>query len=70
MKLQEKQNNDKELWREKEDDCYSPSIFVTEDGGIGINVGGSVIVKSVRSWHNLATKYQQGLNLRAKGLEI
>jgi hypothetical protein len=47
-------NTDRELWREREDDYYSPSIHVTQKGGIGINVGGTVFVKSVRDWHALA----------------
>lgn len=50
-------NTDKELWREIEDDYYSPSIHVTEHGGIGINVGGCVAVKPVREWHKLAFPY-------------
>jgi len=44
-------NTDKEIWRETEDDYYADSIHVTEHGGIGMNVGGSVIVKGVRDWH-------------------
>jgi hypothetical protein len=48
------QNTDKELWREIEDDFYSPSIHVTADGKIGINVGGMVYVKTLRNWHELA----------------
>lgn len=48
------QNTDKELWR-KNDDYYSPSIHVTQDDSIGINVGGVVIIKSVGDWHKLAT---------------
>ena len=47
-------NTDKELWREKEDDFYSPSIHVTKDGKIGINIGGYVIVQDIRKWHELA----------------
>lgn len=47
------ENTDREIWREQEGDFYSASIFVTESGGIGINVGGLCIVKSVRDWHNL-----------------
>ena len=49
------QNTDKEIWRENEDDYYSPSIHVTEQGAIGIDVGGTVIVKSIKDWHKLAT---------------
>lgn len=48
------QNTDRELWREKEGDYYSPSIHVTEQGGIGIDVGGYVIVMPLRGWHKLA----------------
>lgn len=47
-------NTDRELWRERPDDYYSPSIHVTEHGGIGINVGGQVIVMSLQHWHALA----------------
>lgn len=45
-------NTDRELWREG--DYYTPSIHVTAQGGIGINVGGRVFVKPLREWHNLA----------------
>jgi hypothetical protein len=47
-------NTDKELWREKEGDYYSPSLFVTERGGIGINVGGYCIVMPIEKWHSIA----------------
>lgn len=46
-------NTDKEIWREKEGDFYSDSIHVTKDGGIGINVSGHVVVKTVQKWHQL-----------------
>lgn len=45
-------NTDKELWRRKPNDFYSPSIHVTIKGKIGINVGGLVYVQSVEGWHN------------------
>lgn len=45
-------NTDRELWREREGDYYADSIHVTTSGGIGINCGGTVIVKSLRQWHN------------------
>lgn len=54
MSEQPCQNNDRELWREG--DFYSPSIHVTEHGGIGINVGGHVIVAPLRSWHDAGNK--------------
>lgn len=49
-----KMNTDREIWREREDDYYADSIHVTENGGIGINCGGHVIVKPIREWHKLA----------------
>jgi hypothetical protein len=48
------ENTDKELWRETPNDYYSPSIFVTEQNSIGINVGGMVYVRPVEEWHKLA----------------
>lgn len=48
------QNTDHELWRKVPGDFYSPSIHVTENGGIGINVSGSVYVKPIEEWHRLA----------------
>ena len=51
-------NTDRELYLEPDETCagdyYSPSIHVTKEGGIGINVGGYVIVKTLREWHALA----------------
>lgn len=47
-------NTDRELWREREGDYYAPSLFVTQGGGIGINVGGHVFVKPIHLWHWLA----------------
>ena len=44
-------NTDRELWREVAGDYYSPSIHLTHEGGIGINVGGHVIVRPVQKWH-------------------
>lgn len=48
------ENTDRELWREREGDYYANSIHVTQAGAIGINVGGFVIVKTLREWHDLA----------------
>ena len=48
------QNTDKEIYREDVGNYYSDSIHVTEHGGIGINCGGTVIVKTIREWHKLA----------------
>lgn len=47
------ENTDKEIWRKKAGDFYSPSIHVTKAGGVGINVGGHVIVMPVEKWHAL-----------------
>lgn len=47
------ENSDKEIWREREGDFYSDSIHVTKSGCIGLNVGGHVIVMSVKKWHAL-----------------
>lgn len=47
------ENTDKEIWRKREGDYYSPSIHVTQSGGVGINVGGHVIVMPVEKWHAL-----------------
>ena len=47
-------NTDKEIWREIPDDYYSPSIHVTKDNRIGINVGGYVVEKTAGEWFNSA----------------
>jgi hypothetical protein len=52
-----KQNTDRELFREVEGDYYSPSLHVTIDGLVGINVGGYVYVMSLREWHKRAESF-------------
>ena len=52
----EAENTDKEIWRETPGDVYSDSIHVTNDGKIGINCGGHVVVMPLRMWHRLALK--------------
>lgn len=47
------ENTDREIWRRKEGDFYSPSIHVTKSGCVGLNVGGHVIVMSAEKWHAL-----------------
>lgn len=47
-------NTDKEIWRKEENNYYSPSIHITKDKGVGINVGGKVFVKPIEEWHKLA----------------
>jgi hypothetical protein len=55
-------NTDRELYREDLEDpldptnYYSPRVFVTKEGKLGLDVGGSVIVMSIRAWHGLAAK--------------
>lgn len=44
-------NEDREIWRQKDGDFYSPSIHITKDGQVGINVGGLVYVAPVEDWH-------------------
>jgi hypothetical protein len=51
-------NTDKEIWRQIPDDYYSPSIHTTEQNNIGINVGGTVYVKSVEEWHKFGDKLE------------
>lgn len=43
-------NTDVEIWRKIPDDYYSPSIHVTKQGDIGINVGGYVLAAPVERW--------------------
>lgn len=62
-------NTDVELWREVEDDCYSPSIHVTKSKSIGIDVGGSVYVKPLREWHRLAKSKDEEIAGLRKELE-
>jgi len=50
-------NTDKEIWRKIPEDFYSPSIHVTEFGGIGINVGGYVLVAPVEKWHEAGVEH-------------
>lgn len=48
------ENTDREIYREPPGDYYAYSIHVTQGGGIGINVGGTVYVKPLVEWHRLA----------------
>lgn len=52
---------DREIWRKGDGDGngmshYEPSIHVTQDEHIGINVGGMVFEKTVEEWHTLAVE--------------
>jgi len=53
-------NTDKNIWRKFEGDYYSPSIHVTQNNNIGINIGGHVIVKPIEDWFHLA--YEKEIN--------
>lgn len=55
------QNTDKELYRDPPGDYYSNSIHITERGGIGIDVGGRVFVKTLAAWHVLAMNEDQNM---------
>lgn len=51
------ENTDREIWRGPDEGCgdyYADSIFITKEGALGINCGGSVYVKPIRDWHRLA----------------
>lgn len=51
------ENTDREIWRgldEGNGDYYADSIFITKEGALGINCGGSVHVRPIREWHLLA----------------
>lgn len=61
-------NTDRELWREKEGDFYSPSIHVTASGAIGINVGGMVVVRTLCQWHALALANSDSTDSADRGL--
>lgn len=53
-------NTDRELFRERLNDpldpgdVYSPSIHVTQNGMIGMSVGGRIIQMSIRDWFKAA----------------
>lgn len=54
-------NTDRELWRKGGGDgngmsYYEPTIHVTQDERIGINVGGTVFELPVEEWHALAAE--------------
>lgn len=55
------ENTNKEIWRkpsDKEDvygdTAYEPSIHITQDNKVGIEVGGTVYQKDIEEWHRLA----------------
>lgn len=62
------ENTDREIYRERDGDYYADSLHVTQEGAIGINCGGYVIVMPIRAWHGLAKDLTAALK-RVKGLE-
>lgn len=73
------QNTDRHLWPETHAVGTIPAtLFVTEDGhGIGINVGGHVVVKTLEAWHELAieatkveTPLQKAINEAAEDFRL
>src|SRR3990167_2431214 len=65
----EANNTDRELWREREDDYYADSIFVTESGGIGMNVNGNCIVGPIKEWHAAIRASPERPQAVAEGIE-
>jgi hypothetical protein len=48
------ENNYREIWR-KNCKIGSPSIQVTDNGDIGITIGGDLIIAPIEKWHKWAT---------------
>ena len=63
-------NTDIEIWRKVEGDYYSPSIHMTKDGTIGINVGGYVVVASIEDWHEALAGKRKEFRRRRKNEHI
>lgn len=56
------QNTDREVWRGPDlgtGDFYADSVFITENNAIGINCGGTVVVRRAREWISLAWPDEQ-----------
>lgn len=53
-------NEDKVIYvappKDGEDEGYTPKLFITRDGSLGIGVGCYVIVRPIETWHGLAMK--------------
>lgn len=50
-----KANADKLVWQKDPLDPNSPSVHMTEGGGLGLTVSGRTIVLPVEVWHSMAT---------------
>lgn len=63
------ENTDREIYRGPDDGCgdyYSDSLHITQEGALGIDCGGYVIVKPIRTWHGLAKAHAAALEELAK----
>lgn len=52
--IEQVENTDREVWRgpdEGNGSYYADSVHVTKGGGIGINAGGAVAVRTPKLWH-------------------
>jgi len=47
-------NTDRVLWQDVTNDDV---LFVTQSGGIGMNVGGRVYVRPIKDWHSMARTF-------------
>lgn len=47
----ETKNTDKRIWKKVPGDAFSPSIHITAENGVGMDVGGHVIVAPIEIWH-------------------
>jgi hypothetical protein len=57
-------NTDREVWRGLDGgygSYYADSVHVTEEGGLGINIGGHVIVMTPQDWHRIGVAYLKTL---------
>lgn len=50
-------NTDQLIWRQVPGDFYSDAIYITAQGNISIDCGGTVYSLPVRKWHELAKIY-------------
>lgn len=61
------QNNDKQIYKRPAKDWkeegYTPTLFITPEGMLGIEVFGTVFVKTIEEWHHMAkqNKLLEGL---------
>ena len=51
-------NTDKTIYivppKDWKDKGYTPELFITAQGALGINVGGMVYVRTIEEWHRMA----------------